>query len=282
MTDLSTVWLITGAARGMGVDLARAALDAGHSVVATARDAAKVTAALGKHDNLLAVSLDITDSSAAQAAADSAVERFGRIDTLVNNAGNFYAGYFEEISDAQFRAQMETNFFGPLNVTRAVLPVMRRQRSGKIVTISSTAGIVGGEFTSAYAASKFALEGWMESLHFDVEPYGISTTIVEPGFFRTELLVEGASSIWPELSIEDCAERNAHTIEMWKSMNGKQGGDPAKLSRALVQLVALDKPPLRWIAGADAVAGVEQKARDLLAQADAHRDLSSSLDHEAV
>jgi NAD(P)-dependent dehydrogenase (short-subunit alcohol dehydrogenase family) len=281
MTDsTNSVWFITGAARGMGVDLAKAALHAGHAVVATARDAAKVTAALGEHDNLLAVSLDITDPAAAQSAVEAAVARFGRIDTLVNNAGNFYAGYFEEISDAQFRAQMETNFFGPLNVTRAVLPVMRAQRSGHVVTFSSTAGIIGGEFVAAYAASKFALEGWMESLRFDVAPYNISTTIVEPGFFRTELLVEGASSIWPELSIEDYAERTTQTIAAWKSMNGKQGGDPAKLARALVQIVALDEPPLRWIAGADAVAGVEQKARDLLAQADAHRELSSSLDHD--
>ena len=281
MTDsTSSVWFITGAARGMGVELVRAALDAGHRVVGTARDAAKVTAALGEHDNLLAVSLDITDPTAAQAAVDAAVERFGRIDTLVNNAGNFYAGYFEEISDAQLRAQMETNFFGPLNVTRAVLPVMRAQRSGHVVTLTSTAAIVGGEFCAAYAASKFALEGWMESLRFDVEPYGITTTAVEPGFFRTELLVEGASSIWPELSIEDYAERTQQTIAAWKAMNGTQGGDPAKLGRALVQIVALDEPPLRWIAGADAVAAVEQKAHDLLAQADAHRELSSHLDHD--
>ena len=280
MSDSTPVWFITGAARGLGVDLAQAALDAGYFVVATARNGANVSAALGEQDNLLAVSLDITDPAAAQAAVDAAVNRFGRIDTLVNNAGNFYAGYFEEISDTQLRAQLETNFFGPLNVTRAVLPVMRQQRSGHVVTISSTAGIVGGEFVAAYAASKFALEGWMESLRFDVAPYGIATTIVEPGFFRTELLVEGASSIWPELSIKDYAERTTRTIAAWKRMNGKQPGDPAKLARALIQIVALDEPPLRWIAGADAVAGVEQKARDLLAQADAHRELSSSLDHD--
>ena len=281
MTDTTgSVWFITGAARGMGVDLAKAALHAGHSVVATARDAAKVTAALGEHDQLLAVSLDVTDPDAAQTAVDAAVARFGRIDTLVNNAGNFYAGFFEEISDAQFRAQMETNFFGPLNVTRAVLPVMRQQRSGKVVTITSTAGIVGGEFCAAYAASKFALEGWRESRGLGGEPDGSSTTSVEPGFFRTELLVEGASSIWAELSIPDYAERTEQTIAVWQGMNGKQGGDPAKLARALVQIVALEKPPLRWVAGADAVAGVEQKARDLLAQTDAHRDLSSSLDHD--
>jgi NAD(P)-dependent dehydrogenase (short-subunit alcohol dehydrogenase family) len=282
MTDTPTVWFITGAARGMGVDLAKAALDAGNAVVATARDAAKVTAALGEHDRLLAVSLDITDPAAAHAAVGAAVERFGRIDVLVNNAGNFFAGFFEEISDAQFRAQMETNFFGPLNVTRAVLPVMRTQRGGKVVTFSSVAGIIGQEFVAAYAASKFALEGWMESLRFDVAPYGITTTIVEPGFFRTELLVEGASSIWPELSIDDYADRTQQTIAQWRSMNGQQGGDPAKLGRALVQIIALDQPPLRWVAGADAISAVEQKAQDLLAQADAHRDLSSSLDHDTV
>src|SRR3954469_15526032 len=281
-TDMSNVWFITGAGRGLGIDIAQKALAAGHSVVATGRNADRVLQAVGAHDNLLTVALDITDPEAAIAAAKAAVDRFGRIDVLVNNAGNFYAGYFEEISDTQFRAQMETNFFGPLNVTRAILPVMRKQRSGKVVTVSSTAGIIGGEFTAAYAASKFALEGWMESLRFDVAPYGVTTTIVEPGFFRTELLVEGASSIWPELSIEDYAERTAKTIAVWKSMNGKQGGDPAKLSQALVQIVALDEPPLRWIAGADAVAGVEQKAHDLLSQADAHRDLSSSLDHDAA
>jgi len=274
---MTNVWFITGAARGMGVDLAKAALDAGHRVVATARDAAKVTAALGEHENLLALSLDITDAAASAAAAEAAVGRFGSIDVLVNNAGNFYAGYFEEISDAQFRAQMETNFFGPLNVTRAILPVMRTQRSGHVITITSAAGIIGQEFCAAYAASKFALEGWMESLQYDLQPYGIHTTIVEPGFFRTELLVEGASSIWPELSIDDYAERTTQTIAAWKSMNGQQGGDPAKLGAALVTIAALETPPLRFVAGADVVAGVEHKAQLLLDQVNAHRELSSNL-----
>lgn len=274
---MTNVWFITGAARGMGVDVAKAALDAGHRVVGTARDAAKVTAALGEHENLLALSLDITDAAASAAAAEAALGRFGSIDVLVNNAGNFYAGYFEEISDEQFRAQMETNFFGPLNVTRAILPVMRKQRSGHVITITSAAGIIGQEFCAAYAASKFALEGWMESLQYDVQPYGIHTTIVEPGFFRTELLVEGASSIWPELSIDDYAERTAQTIAVWKSMNGLQGGDPAKLGAALVTIAALETPPLRFVAGADVVAGVEHKARLLLDQVEAHRALSSSM-----
>ena len=274
---MSNVWFITGAARGMGVDLAKAALHAGHRVVGTARDAAKVTAALGEHENLLALSLDVTDAEASVAAAEAAVERFGSIDVLVNNAGNFYAGYFEEISDRQMRQQMETNFFGPLNVTRAILPVMRGQRSGHVITITSAAGLIGQEFCAAYAASKFALEGWMESLRYDLEPFGIHTTIVEPGFFRTELLVEGASSIWPELSIEDYKERTTATIAAWKSMNGKQGGDPAKLGAALVMLAALETPPLRFVAGADVVAGAEEKARLLLAQVEAHRELSSAM-----
>jgi NAD(P)-dependent dehydrogenase (short-subunit alcohol dehydrogenase family) len=276
MTD-KKVWFVTGAGRGMGIDIAKAALAAGHAVVATGRDAERVRNALGEHANLLAVSLDITDQAAAKAAADAAVERFGRIDVLVNNAGNFYAGFFEEISPEQYRRQMETNFFGPLNVTRAILPVMRKQRSGHVITITSSAGLVGSEFAGAYAASKFALEGWMESLRYDVEPYGITTTIVEPGFFRTELLVEGASSIWPELTVDDYSERTASTIAFWKSMNGQQGGDPAKLAVALVTIAGLEQPPLRWLAGADAVATAEQKANELLAQADAHRELSSSL-----
>jgi NAD(P)-dependent dehydrogenase (short-subunit alcohol dehydrogenase family) len=281
MTD-KKIWLVTGAARGMGVDIATAALAAGHAVVATARNADAVTAALGTHDELLAVQLDITDPASVGAAVEAAVARFGRIDVLVNNAGNFYAGYFEEISAAQMRAQIETNLFGPMNVTRAVLPVMRRQRSGHVVTISSTAGLIGQEFVAAYAASKFGVEGWMESLRFDVEPFGIHTTVVEPGFFRTELLVEGSSTIWPELSIDDYADRTQSTIATWRSMNGRQGGDPAKLAAALVTITHLEKPPRRFVAGADAVAAVDQKAHDLLDQIDAYRDLSTNLAYDHV
>ncbi|MFL5162888.1 MAG: SDR family NAD(P)-dependent oxidoreductase [Microvirga sp.] len=274
---MSKVWFITGAGRGLGIDIAQKALAAGHSVVATGRNADRVLQAVGAHDNLLTVALDITDPEAALTAAKAAVDRFGRIDVLVNNAGNFYAGYFEEISSTQFRAQMETNFFGPLNVTRAILPVMRQQRSGQVITITSTAGLIGQEFVVAYAASKFALEGWMESLRFDVAPYGIATMSVEPGFFRTELLVEGASTIWPELSIEDYAERTAQTIAAWKGMNGQQGGDPAKLAAALVTLSDSGELPLRFVAGADAMAAVEANLKAIQGQIDAHRALSASL-----
>jgi NAD(P)-dependent dehydrogenase (short-subunit alcohol dehydrogenase family) len=273
------VWFITGAGRGMGVDIAKAALAAGCAVVATGRNTDIVAKAVGQADDLLVVTLDITDPASAQAAVQAAVERFGRIDVLVNNAGNFIAGFFEEITPDNFRAQLETNLFGPLNVTRAVLPVMRGQRSGLVVTISSTGGLIGQEFCSAYSASKFALEGWSESLTPEVTPFGIRTMLVEPGFFRTELLTP-ESTRYAEPTIADYAERTRQTVANWNSMNGLQGGDPAKLANALVQLASQDEPPLRWIAGADAVAGVEQKAKTLLAQADAHRELSSSLAHD--
>ena len=274
------VWFVTGAGRGMGVDIAKAALAAGNAVVATGRRPEAVERALGgAQDDLLVVKLDVTSPADAEAAVQTAVERFGRIDVLVNNAGNFYAGFFEEISPEDFRAQIETTLFGPMNVTRAVLPVMRAQRSGLVVAISSTAGIVGQEFCSAYAASKFGVEGWMESLTPEVAPFGIRTMVVEPGFFRTELLTPESTN-YAEPSIEDYAERTEQTVAVWNSMNGQQGGDPAKLANALVQLGGQDEPPLRFAAGADAIATVEQKAKELLAQADAYRELSSNLAHD--
>jgi NAD(P)-dependent dehydrogenase (short-subunit alcohol dehydrogenase family) len=276
---MSKVYFITGAGRGMGVDFVRAALAAGHSVVATGRRPGAVAEAVGAHENLLAAKLDVTVPADAEAAVRAAVERFGRIDVLINNAANFQAGFFEEISPEQFRAQMEVNFFGVLNVTRAVLPVMRRQRGGQVVTLSSTAGVVAGEFTSAYAASKFAIEGWMEALRPEVAPFGITTTIVEPGFFRTELL-EKASTAWAALSIDDYAERTAQIIPVWEQMNGRQSGDPAKLARALVTLLDSPAPPERWVAGADAVQGITRKAELLRQQANALPELSTTLDHE--
>jgi NAD(P)-dependent dehydrogenase (short-subunit alcohol dehydrogenase family) len=226
------------------------------------------------------VRLDVTDPAGAQAAVQAAVDRFGRIDVLVNNAGNFYAGFFEEITPDDFRAQVETNLFGPLNVTRAVLPVLRKQRSGLVVTISSTAGIIGQEFCTAYAASKFGIEGWIESLTPEIAPFGIRTMLVEPGFFRTELLTPESTS-YAEPSIDDYIERTKQTVTAWNGMNGLQGGDPAKLATALVRLAGQDEPPARWAAGADAVGALEQKAQELLKQADAYRELSSSLGYES-
>jgi NAD(P)-dependent dehydrogenase (short-subunit alcohol dehydrogenase family) len=278
MTD-KNVWFVTGAGRGMGADIVKAALAAGHAVVATGRNTDAVARALGEADDLLVVKLDVTCPEDAKTAVAAIVNRFGRIDVLVNNAGNFYAGFFEELSPEDFRAQIETNLFGPVNVTRAVLPVMRAQRRGLIVTISSTGGISGQAFVSAYSAAKFGVEGWIESLAPEVAPFGIRTMLVEPGFFRTELLTD-ESTKWPDASIDDYAEKTRETVSAWKKMSGLQGGDPAKLAKALIQLAGSDEPPLRWPAGADAVETFEKKAKELLTQASAHRALSSSLAHD--
>jgi NAD(P)-dependent dehydrogenase (short-subunit alcohol dehydrogenase family) len=271
------VIFVTGAGRGAGTIIARQALASGNPVVATGRRPDDVEKTLGgPQDNLLVTKLDVTSVDDAQAAGQAAVDRFGRVDVLINNAGNFFAGYFEEIPPAHMRQQIETNLFGPMNVTRAILPIMRRQRAGHVITISSIAGLVGTEFNSAYAASKFGVEGWMEALRYEVAPYNIRTTIVEPGFFRTELL-EDASTTWPKSSIADYAERTASTVLAWKSIRGKQPGDPAKLAKALLVIADQNEPPLRFVAGADAIASAVAKANELITQAEASRELGGDL-----
>jgi NAD(P)-dependent dehydrogenase (short-subunit alcohol dehydrogenase family) len=280
MTDKKT-WFITGAGRGMGVDFAKATLAAGDNVVATGRNPEAVATAVGEADELLVLKLDITKPQDAEAAVAAGVDRFGGIDVLVNNAANFYAGYFEELTPEQIERQLATSLIGPMNVTRAVLPVMRQQRSGQIISISSAAGLVGFEFCTAYAASKFGLEGWMESLQAEVEPFGISTTIVNPGFFRTELLTEESTN-YAEPSIRDYADRAAEQRDWWEAQSGEQPGDPAKLAEALVTIASQDAPPRRFIAGADAISLAEQKVAALQEQIDAYRDLSTSLARDEI
>jgi NAD(P)-dependent dehydrogenase (short-subunit alcohol dehydrogenase family) len=275
MTD-KKVWFITGAGRGMGVDIAKTALAAGNAVVATGRNTDAVAKAVGEADDLLVVKLDVTSTQDAEAAVKAAVDRFGGIDVLVNNAASFYAGFFEELTPEQIERQLAVSLIGPMNVTRAVLPVMRTQRSGHIVTISSLAGLAGFEYNTAYAASKFGVDGWMESLAPEVEPFGIHTTVVNPGFFRTELLTKESTNYAPA-SIEDYAERNAAMRELYSSMNGKQTGDPAKLAQALLTIADQEQPPFRFIAGADAIGLAEEKLAERQQQIDAYRDLSSSL-----
>ena len=261
----------------MGVDIARAALAAGHAVVATGRNPERVAQAVGECEDLLAVKLDVTDPADAQAAVQAAVDRFGRIDVLVNNAGNFYAGFFEEITPEDFRAQIETTLFGPINVTRAVLPVMRAQRSGLVVTISSTAGIVGGEFLHRLRRVEVRRRG----LDRVADPRG--RPVRHPHDARRARILPhraahpGVDQLRrpPRSTTTPSAPRRPSPPG--SGMNGQQGGDPAKLADALIQLADLDEPPLRFAAGADAVGAVEARANDLLAQADAHRELSSSL-----
>jgi NAD(P)-dependent dehydrogenase (short-subunit alcohol dehydrogenase family) len=271
------VWFITGAGRGMGADFAKAVLSAGNALVATGRDPGRLAEPLGPSNDLLAVKLDVTRPEDAESAAKAAVERFGRIDVLVNNAATFEAGFFEEMPAAQFERQLAANLFGQLNVTRAVLPVMRKQRAGHVITISSTAGLTSSaDFTSAYAASKFAVEGWMEALRVEVAPFGIHTTVVNPGFFRTELLSEQSTN-YAEPSIPDYAERGEALRGVWKSMHRQQAGDPAKLAQALLTIATQEPPPRRFLAGADAIATAEQKIGDLRADIESNRQLSASL-----
>nr|WP_314492651.1 SDR family oxidoreductase [uncultured Chryseobacterium sp.] len=271
------VWLVTGAGSGIGLEITKSALAAGNKVIATGRNVEKVVKAFGDNtDNLLVVQMDVTNIEEINTAVDNAIEKFGTVDILVNNAGSFYAGYFEELSQAQIERQFAVNVFGPMNVTRAILPIMRSNKAGHIITISSTAGLVGYELCTAYAGSKFALEGWMESLQMEVSQFGINTTIVNPGFFRTNLL-EPSSTIWNELNVPDYAERIAILRPGWQAMSGTQGGDPAKLAEGILTIAHETAPPKRWIAGADAIAETERKIKELQEQADAYRVLSSSL-----
>ena len=273
------IWLVTGAGRGMGVEIVKALLAAGEKVVATGRNTEKIKQVLGNSPNLLVSKLDITSAPDASATVNLAVAKFGRIDVLVNNAANFYAGFFEELTMEQIQAQLTTSLIGPMNVTRAVLPVMRKQRSGHIITISSTAGLTSFDFCSAYSASKFGIEGWMQALQSEVAPFGIHTTIVNPGFFRTELLTKESTN-YADNRIEDYDERRNTQMEFWKGADGQQSGDPAKLAQALLKISEEQQPPLRFIAGADAIDTAEQVVSTLRQQINAYRDLSCSLAYD--
>lgn len=274
------VWFITGAGRGIGADLAKAALEAGHCVVATAREADAVTAEVGAYEQLLALSIDVTDPTAIDTAVREAMTRFGSIDVLINSAGRFYTGFFETVSPEDVRAQMEVNFFGTLNITRAILPIMRAQRRGHVVTVSAMLGIVGAPFLSIFSASKFALEGWAEALADEVAPFGITTTIVEPGAFRTKPPKDRARSVFPENVIDDYADATEKMVANVKRFNGREPGHRDKLASAFITVVDMEHPPRRWVAGQDAVDGIIAKAHRLIADASAFPELSTKLAHD--
>lgn len=269
-------WFITGANRGIGASIAKAALAAGHDVVATARRAEAIAEALGASDALLPLTLDITDSEQIEAAVRAASERFGRIDVLVNNAGYGQLGLFEETSRALIEKQLDTNVHGTMDVTRAVLPIMRAQRSGHIITISSISGTIGVTGSAIYSASKFALEGWMEGLANEVAPFGIHATIVQPGYFKTDFL-DSSSVAYGDIAVEDYAEASAAFRRAQDDMNHQQVGDPDKLGRAVLELAASAEPPLRFAAGEDAVGVVEKVLAQRRADLDAWRETSTSL-----
>ncbi|WP_231652685.1 SDR family NAD(P)-dependent oxidoreductase [Pseudomonas californiensis] len=226
---MSKVWFITGTTRGLGTEIAKAALATGDKVVATGRDVTAVIKALGEHDKLLPVALDVTDETQAVNAISAAVEKFGKVDVVVNNAGYAVLGALEELTDAEVREQFETNVFGLLNVTRAALPVLRTQGRGHVINISSVAGYHGGVGASAYCATKYAVEGITECLALEVAPFGLDVTVVEPGYFRTDFL-SSHSVRFAEKVIDDYAQNPAGSREAVLAVHGKQANDPKKLA----------------------------------------------------
>jgi NAD(P)-dependent dehydrogenase (short-subunit alcohol dehydrogenase family) len=278
MITAPRTWFITGAARGLGAAIARAALDAGDNVVVAGRNRDALIAVVGPDsDRVLSVTLDVADLTAAQPAVDAALARFGHIDVLVNNAGYGHLGLFEETTAADAQTQYDTNVFGLMSVTRAVLPSMRAHRSGRIFNVSSIGGMVGGASGALYCASKFAVEGFSESLAQEVAAFGIQVTIVEPGFFRTDFL-EPTSVKHGSVPIADYAEASAALKGFYDGRSRNQAGDPAKLGQALVTLVNAPQQPVRWAAGSDGFSIVQSKINSLQAELDAWKNLTLSTD----
>lgn len=275
---MSKVWFITGAGSGIGAGIAKAALRAGDRVVATGRNLDKVRDALPDvaSENLAFVQLDVADEAQAKAAVAEAVKEFGRIDVLVNNAGYSLLGNFEEMTTADIERQFAPNFYGVVYVMRAALPVMRKQRSGHIINISSVAGVVGLKHCAAYSATKFAVEGLSLSVATEVEQFGIKITVVEPGFFRTDLL-DARNVRYSTNTIDDYAAEGS-TREMWSPYHGTQQGDPAKLGDALVKIAGMENPPKLFVAGSDALAVITPAVEARLREMHADEALSKSTD----
>jgi NAD(P)-dependent dehydrogenase (short-subunit alcohol dehydrogenase family) len=277
---MSQVWLITGSSRGFGKALSEAVLAAGHSLLATARDPAQLAYLKEQYgDKVHTVALDVTDATAAQAAVQTAVDGFGRLDVLVNNAGYGNLAAFEEMDEADFRAQFETNFFGLVNVTRAALPVMRRQRAGRILQFSSIGGRTGAPGLAAYQSAKWAVEGFSEVLAKEVRPLGIYVTLVEPGGFRTDW---AGSSMAIKEPGEDYASTVGALVDYRRSHNGQQPGDPTKAAQALLTIAGEAEPPLRLLLGADAVFMAEQQLKLMAAEDIKWRTLSLSTDFDST
>ena len=274
---MSKVWFITGAGSGIGAGTAQAALKASDRVVATGRNVQKVRDALREvaGDDLYVLPLDVSDEAQVTMAVDQAVKKFGRIDVVLNTAGYSLLGNFEELGTQEIERQFATNFWGVLYVMRATLPVMRKQRSGHIINMSSVAGVVGLKHCSAYGASKFAVEGLSLSVVEEIEKFDIKVTVVEPGFFRTDLLA--ATNVrWPSKRIDDYAATEVSAEEMWSPYAGTQPGDPDKLGHVLVKLAGMASPPRLFVAGSDAIAAVTPSVEARLKATHALADLSNS------
>ncbi|MEU3986408.1 oxidoreductase [Streptomyces sp. NPDC026672] len=274
-----SVWFVTGSSRGFGAEITRAALAAGHQVVATARKPEGITEQFPEAgDALLALPLDVTDERQIQGAVDAAVERFGRIDVLVNNAGNGLLAAVEEADDSAVRAVYETNVFGVLAVQRAVLPVLRRQRSGHVINISSVGGFASAAGWGVYASTKFAVEGFTEALHDELAPLGVHVTIVEPGYFRTDFLDPTSLATGVHV-IEDYAATSGAMRDAVPGINHAQPGDPVKAAEAIVELAAVAEPPLRLQLGNDTLQAVEAKLESVRKEMEAWRHVAVTTDH---
>ena len=274
------VWFITGASRGLGALMAEAALADGNAVVAAGRNAAAIVERLGESPALLHVALDVTSEAQAKAAVEAAVEKFGRIDVLINNAGFGLLAAVEESSDADVRRMYDTNVFGLLNVTRAVLPVMRKQRSGHVINMSSIGGYRSGAGFGVYCSTKFAVEGITEALHAELKPLGIHATVVEPGYFRTDFL-DGSSLLVGKDIIDDYDETSGNVRRFAVGMNHNQPGDPQKLATALVTLVDAQTPPLRLPLGTDTLKAIAEKNEYVTTETEAWKTLAASTDFPA-
>ncbi|AWV04120.1 short-chain dehydrogenase/reductase [Burkholderia sp. JP2-270] len=274
---MKKTWLITGASRGLGLEMAKAVLAAGDNVVATGRNPSHVQQALGEHNHLLVQQLDVNDRRSITTAVNAAVERFGRIDVLVNNAGYGHLGFFEETTAEDVKAQFDSNVFGLMDVTRTVLPVMRAAGSGRIFNLSSLAGMRGSAFSSLYCASKFAVEGFSESLAAEVAPFGIKVTIVAPGPFRTDFLSTKSLQVGSS-ALPDYDAARDKTRATFEERNGKQAGDPVRLAAAMIQLAKHPEPPMRFVAGSAALQIGRQKLAEVDADLDAWQEVSEETD----
>ncbi|WP_144714778.1 SDR family oxidoreductase [Curtobacterium pusillum] len=275
---MTKTWLITGAGRGFGLEIARAALESGDQVIATARDLERLDAVLPRDEaRLLTARLDITDAEAATQVVSDGLERFGRIDVLVNNAGYGQVGAFEELSPSRIERQFQTNVFGTFHVTRAVLPTMRAQRAGRIINISSLLGLVGTDWWSIYCAAKFAVAGWSESLSRELAPFGLSVTAVHPGQFATDFL-DPTSLGLGDVQIDDYRSLDHARRSFVAERNHEQPGDPVRFAAAIIHLADHDAPPARVAAGTDALHSFEIRAHQLLDSADEWHDFAVSTD----
>lgn len=271
------VWFITGASRGFGALIVKEALAAGDAVVATARNPESIIRQHGANPHLLAVALDVTDEAQAQTAVKAAIERFGRIDVLLNNAGYGLLGAVEEATAEEIEKIYRTNVFGLLAVTRAVLPSMRERRSGHVMNISSIGGYTAYQGWGVYGSTKFAIEGLTESLAKELAPLGIKATVIEPGFFRTDFLDAQSLAVSPP-SIPDYHETVGAMRDFAAGANHAQPGDPARFAKAMVTLARADNPPLRMPFGSDTVAALEEKNAFVARELAAWRQLAVSTD----